>query len=191
MSKNLFIHVAMIAISIGIILTFVQPTFSEIGEVQNDISVYQTEQKKVSEVNGRLDSLISVLDGVPTDDTRRLLTYMPDEVDTISVVRDLSIISNQAGVAFISAVSVGQNTETDQDEKTSQFIQPKEFLFSRSVVGTYDQIKNLFALIEQNNYPIELQTAVIQKKDEGLLSMEASLSVYAHENSVSSEEIVF
>ena len=190
MSKNLFVQIAMIVISIAIIVTFVEPTFSEIGEVQNDIAVYQTEQRKVSDVNNQLSSLIGVLNEVVPDDQRRLLTYMPDEVDTISVVRDLSLISNEAGVVYIAAVSNGQKAAADT-QPGAAFIQPNEYLFSLSVEGTYAQLKNLFALLEQNNYPIEVQDMIVQKKEGGFLSMEATLSVYAHEDSASSEKIVF
>ena len=191
MSKNLFVQVAMIALSIGIIITFVEPTFSEIGELQDEISVYQTEQRKVSEVNVQLSSQIDVLNGVVPDDQRRLLTYMPDTVDTISVVRDLSLISNEAGVLFISAVSTGQKKATNESEGIASFIQPQEHLFNLSVAGTYSQLKNLFILLEQNNYPMEAQSVVVEKREGGFLSMEVSLSVYAHEDAASSEKIVF
>jgi hypothetical protein len=193
MSKNLFIQVAMIAISIGIIITFVNPTFSEIGEQQDDILVYQTEQQKVSGVNNQLSSLITSLNNVASDDYRRLLTYMPDEVDTIAVARDLSLVSRQAGVLYISAVSRGVVTNANSPDNASSqdFIQPKEHMFSLNVEGTYDTVKNLFALLEQNNYPIEVQNVNVQKKGGGLLSVEIGLSVYAYENSPADQEIVF
>jgi hypothetical protein len=191
MSKNLLVQVAMIALSIGIVVTFVEPTFSEIGELQDDIAVYQTEQRKVSEVNNQLSSLVRVLNEVVPDDQRRLLTYMPDTVDTISVVRDLSLISNEAGVLFVSAVSAGLKNATNQSEKVADSIQPKEHLFNLSVEGTYGQLKNLFILLEQNNYPMEAQNIVVQKREGGFLSMEVSLSVFSLEDSVSSEKIVF
>lgn len=191
LSKNLFIHVVMIGLSVGVVIMFVQPTFSEIGELQNDIAVYQTEYRKVSEVNNQLSSLIDVLDQVVTDDKRRLLTYMPDEVDAIGVVRDLSLISNEAGVLYLSAVSNGPKDILDDVDEATTFIQPKEHLFELNVEGSYRQFKNLFTLLEQNNYPIEVQNVAILQKDGGFLSMNVSLSVYAYQDSVPSEKIVF
>jgi hypothetical protein len=193
LSKNLFIQIAMIIISIGIIVTFVEPTFSEIGGLQDDIAVYQTERQKVSSVNAQLDSLITVLNNVATDDQRRLVTYMPDEVDTINVVRDLSLISDEAEVVYISAAYVGEATSnTEQDDSgEAEFVQPQEYTFDLSIEGTYEQIKNLFGLLEQNNYPIDVQTLSIQMKDGGFLTADMGLSVYAHKSSVSNEEIVF
>jgi hypothetical protein len=171
----------------------VEPTFRDIGELQDDIVTYQTEQQKVSEVNDQLSSLIRVLNNVAPDDQRRLLTYMPNEVDSISVVRDLSLISEQARVVYISAISTGQGETVNQrkNEVVSDFIQPKEHLFNLTVEGMFDQIKNLFALLEQNNYPMEIQRVGVQKKEGGFLSVDVSLSVYAHEDSTSSEPIVF
>lgn len=193
MSKNLFIQVAMIAISLGIIFTFVKPTFSEIGGLQDDIAIYQTEQQKVSGVNSQLMSLVNVLNSVTPDDQKRLLTYMPDEVDVISVVRDLSLISDAAGVAYISASSNGKDVPASEreEEVVSDYVEPRAYSFSFSVEGTYEQIKTLFTLLEQNNYPIEVQDMTIQKKDGGFLAVEMELSVYSHENSAPNEEIVF
>lgn len=182
MSKNIFIQIAMIAISVGIILTFVEPTFSKIGELQDDIVVYQTEQQKVSGVNAQLASLISTLDNIAPDDQRRLLAYMPDDVDTISVVRDLSLISENAGVEYISAVASGEGVPADEREVevVSDFVEPKEYIFTLSVEGAYDQIKNLFMLLEQNNYPLEVKTVSVQKAESGLLAAEITMSAYAH-----------
>jgi hypothetical protein len=132
MPKNLFVQVTMIAISVGIIFTFVRPTFSDISELQDDIMVYQTEQQKVSEVNIQLSSFMRILNDLAADDQRKLLTYIPNEVDTINVLRDLSLISNEAGVAYISAESVGQKSNTNQqtERSDSDFIQPKEYEFT-------------------------------------------------------------
>jgi hypothetical protein len=182
MSKNIFIQIAMIAISVGIILTFVEPTFSKIGELQDDIVVYQTEQQKVSGVNAQLASLINTLDNIAPDDQRRLLAYMPDDVDTINVVRDLSLISENAGVEYISAVASGEGVPADEREVevVSDFVEPKEYIFTLSVEGAYDQIKNLFMLLEQNNYPLEVKTVSVQKAESGLLAAEITMSAYAH-----------
>ena len=183
-TRNIFIQVAMIAISIGIIFTFVEPTFGQIGKLQDDIVVYQVEQQKVSSVNNQLMALVNVLNNVAPDDQRRLLTYMPDEVDTINVVRDLSLISEEAGVTYISAESIGAGVSADQREvveEESAYTKPREYTFNLAIEGTYSQVKNLFMLLEQNNYPIEVQTLSIQKKDGGFLTAGIGLSVYAHE----------
>ena len=182
-TKNIFIHVAMIAISIGIIFTFVEPTFGQIGKLQDDIVVYQVEQQKVSSVNNQLMALVNVLNNVAPDDQRRLLTYMPDEVDTINVVRDLSLISEEAGVTYISAEFIGADDFADQREvvEESTYAKPREYTFNLTIEGTYSQVKNLFTLLEQNNYPIEVQTLSVQKKDGGFLTVGIGLSVYAHE----------
>lgn len=192
MINSLFSHSVMVVISIGIIVTFVEPTFGALGEMQDDLAVYQSEQSKVSQLNNQLNSLVSVLNEVTPDNQRRLLTYMPDEVDTISVLRDLSIITNRAGLIFISAGSDGQvERVAQQEEGTTNEIHPKEYGFRLSVEGEYNQFKNLFSLLEQNNYPIEVQNIVVQKKDGGFLLMDVSLSVYAYEDNASPEAIVF
>jgi len=95
--QGLFTQIGMVIISAAVIVTYIQPIFTEIGVKQKDISIYQDKIKSVSAVNDKLDSLTARLNSVSTDDNRRLLTYMPDEIDSISVIRDLYLISNQAG----------------------------------------------------------------------------------------------
>lgn len=190
MSKNLFVQIGMIVLSVGIIITFVEPTFTKIGELQDDIVVYQAEQDKVSGVNAQLSSLIGVLNSVPAADQRKLLRYMPDEVDTISVVRDLLLISEEAGVVYLSAAPAGEaDSLQDQEERLSSSVAlPREYLFNLSVEATYDQMKTLFRLIEQNDYPLEVHGVSVATKEGGFLTVDISLSAYAHNDGAPSKE---
>ena len=190
-SKSLIVQVAMIALSVAIIITFVQPTFTKIGEMQDDIVVYQTEQAKVSQVNAQLSALVNTLNNISSDDQRRLLTYMPDEVDTISVVRDLSIISQEAEVIYISAISTGEGVPPADDAvNQTDVVQPQKYTFNLSIEGQYEQIKRLFTLLEQNNYLMQVENVSVQKTDGVLLAVSIDLSVFAHDTGITSEEFV-
>jgi hypothetical protein len=191
-SKSLIVQVAMVALSVAIIITYVQPAFNKIGEMQDDIVVYQKEQEKVSEVNAQLSSLVNTLNNISSDDQRRLLTYMPDEVDTISVVRDLSLISEEANVVYVSAISTGAGvpvSERDAEVENS-LIAPREYKFNLSIEGAYEQIKTLFTLIEQNDYLMQIENVSVQQTDGVLLDVSIDLSVFAHAENITGEELV-
>jgi hypothetical protein len=190
-SKSLIVQVAMIALSVAIIVTYVQPTFNKIGEMQDDIVVYQKEKDKVSEVNAQLDSLVTTLNNISSDDQRRLLTYMPDEVDTISVVRDLSIISKEANVVYVSAVSTGVGMPVNEREEVDDgVIEPKQYQFNLLIEGNYEQIKVLFTLLEQSDYLMQIENVSINKTDGVLLAASIDLSVYAHAANITGNELV-
>ena len=126
---------------------------------------------------------------------------MPDTVDEISVVRDLALISKEAGVVYVAAVFAGTETPADEQEEVSDerpdMVKPAKYLFNLEIEGTYDQIKNLFTLLEQNNYPLEVTSVSIMKKDGGFLTAGIDVSVYAHaqrmldDETDEADEIVF
>lgn len=191
--KGLFAQIGMVVISIAIIITYVQPAFSAIGKVQDNISVYRGEREKVAQVNSQLNALIETQKSVSLVDQNRLLTYMPDpdNVDPIAIPRDLALIAVQAGVIYKEASFDGFNPAPPpgQNPKISQ--EPQSYQFSFSVEGTYSQLKNLFRLLEQNNYPLEVHDLTVEKIDGGFLSATMQLTTYAYTNPLPSQELVF
>lgn len=189
--KGLFTQIGMIIVAVSLIVTYVQPAFVKIGAVQDDIEIYREESKKVISVNSQLASLISRLDSISNDDKRQLLTYMPDAVDVIAVPRDLLLISNEAGVLYKDATFFGIDEESKKVDIENNLHQPLKYLFTLSVEGTYSQIKNLFRLMEQNNYPLEVQSVNIKQIDGGFLAAEIEIATYSYQEQVTSNKINF
>jgi len=196
--KGLFAQIAMVVVSIAIIITYVEPAFGEIGEVQDSIAVYREEREKVSQVNAQLSSLLQTQKSVSLVDQNKLLTYMPDKenIDTIAVPRDLALIALQAGVLYRSAAFAGTTdapqSTTDQASTPGALTElPKPYNFTFAVEGTYTQLKNLFRLIEQNHYPLEVTELSIQNIEGAFLSVDMQLTTYAHQSALPANEIVF
>lgn len=177
--KGLFTQIAMIVVSGGIIITYVQPMFAEIGETQNDIAVYREEQKKVAQVNQQLATLSARLDQISALDQRKLLTYMPDRVDNIAVPRILQFIAQEAGVIFVT-VSYGEVADDLASSYSRNEAYPVPHTFDVTVEGTYSQIKRFLRLLEQNEFPLEAHGLNIQVVEGGLLSAQVRVITYAH-----------
>lgn len=179
--KGLFTQIGMVIISIAIIITYVQPTFAEIGESQDQISVYQQERERVAAVNQMLASYVSRLDSVASTDQQRLITYMPDEVDVVAVQRDLLFITQQAGVLYQDSdvtESRPASRSTSRSATTDELSDQQKF--SLSIEGTYDQVKEFFRLLEQNNYPLEPFGVQIKSLEGGFLSVSMDLVTYSY-----------
>tara|TARA_B100000508_G_scaffold141011_1_gene145035 strand:+ start:2047 stop:2634 length:588 start_codon:yes stop_codon:yes gene_type:complete len=192
--KGLFTQIAMIILSVGILIFYVQPAFSEIGKVQDKIGVYQTERKKVVEVNSRLDMLNIDLESVSREDQLRLVRYLPDSVDPISVSRDLALITLAAGVLY-QDVSYGGLATAKQKQQNSTDGSGKEMpiahSFTLGVEGAYPQIKTLFRLIEQNDYPLEVHGVDLKQNDGGFLTVSLQIVTYEFKEEIADKEIIF
>ena len=175
-AQGLFTQLGMIVISIAIIITYIQPAFADIAVMQDDIVIYENELKEASEVSTKLSGFVLKLEGVTSDDRRRLLTYLPNTVDEIAVQRDLSLIAKEAGVLYISSPYTGT-----VDNIASEDL-PSQSTFDLSVEGTYGQIKNLLRLMETNHYLLEIVNLDITRTEGGFLSADFSLVVYSYQS---------
>tara|TARA_B100001939_G_C16817854_1_gene562998 strand:- start:334 stop:903 length:570 start_codon:yes stop_codon:yes gene_type:complete len=177
--NGLFTQIAMVILAFAIIATYIQPTFQNIGETQDDIAVYKEQREKVSEVTAQLGRLQDQIGTVSLADQAKLLKYMPEEIDTISVIRDMLLISNEAGVVFLDATSnpdSGQDRSTNNGQTDDQLTSQK---FELRVEGTYSQIKNLFALMDANDYPLEVHGLSMTELEGGFLAANVTVVTYA------------
>lgn len=190
--KGLFTQIGMVIISVAIIITYVEPEFQEIAQVQDNISTYQDERARVSQVNDRLQSLANQLDNVSLSDQERLLDYMPDadQVDQVGVPRDLAIISEEAGVVFTSATFVDFE-EAQTRSRGDEEIQPDVHTFSFIVEGTYQQIKALVSLMEQNEYPLQIQSLNVKPLDGSFLTATMQVQTFSFKSELQDSEVVF
>lgn len=182
-SNGLLTQVAMIALSIGIAITYIMPTFDEIKILQDNIADNQTQILKVVDVNSSLASLVSQMDSVTNQERAKLNKYLPDTVDPVSISRDLLYISSQAGVLYNDSTSGAQAqrrssaSKDDEDDGTNT---ATAHTFSLSVEGTYKSIKNLFNLLEANDYPLEIRSVNLTRIDGVFLSASLDLATYTY-----------
>ena len=178
--KGLFTQIIMLIAAVSIVITYIQPKFQEIGQTQDDIAVYQEQRKKIVDVNARLASLVSTMEAVPSPDKERLSNYLPDEVDEIAIVRDLFFISQRAGVIYVDADYLSGNK--DKREATEKG-KPNVHTFELQVEATYDQIKDLLALLETNEYPFDIvEMGISGAEDSVLLKVSMTLNTYSYNN---------
>lgn len=181
MHKGLFSQIAMIALSVGIVFFYIEPTFTEISDTQDQITMYQTEREKVSDVNRTLASLVERLKQVPSQDQIKLLTYIPDAVDPVAVSRILQFIADDAGVLFrkVDYQGVKQAYVDDAEEEgLSDYPTPHEF--SVDIQGTYDQVKEAIAMIEKNEFPLEIHELEVEVLEGGFLNVSMIIVTYSH-----------
>lgn len=174
--KGLFTEIIMIGLAVGIVFTYIRPSFADITKIQDDIMLYQTEREKVSAVNDTLESMVAKMDEVSIGDKEKLFTYLPDQVDAIDIPRTLSFMAEDAGLILVDVTYAGvvENTGLEEDA-----FSPITHNFSLSVEGSYSQIKRLLSMMEQNEYPLEVKSLDISILDGGFLAAEFNIGTYS------------
>jgi hypothetical protein len=175
--NSLITQLVMLVLAIGIVITYVQPTFVNIGLTQSAIEQYKTESLKVDEVNLKLQSLISRVNNMSERDKKSLSTFMPDEIDHVVVSRDIYTMSLQSGAYLESVNYEGIKAEATLVEASSRL--PIKHAFNANISGTYDQVKNFLGLLEKNNYPLEVHEFNLSSTETGLIKLELTIITYS------------
>jgi hypothetical protein len=188
---GLFSQILFLLLSVALVFTYIKPTFSEIDATQDKIETYAQEVEKVSVVNDKLRTLVASYSNVSQGDRLKLLAYMPDEVDTIAVPRDLYTIATQAAVIVRKIEYDGPVKQSTDVSSTLLFDpaaapveavptsnEPEAHRFIVSFEGSYAQIKTVLSLMEENAYPLEVHDLEINKTEGGFLSVDMDIITY-------------
>ncbi len=175
---GLLSQISLIVVAVALTMTYIKPMFVKISSVQDKISIYQEETEKVAAVNQTLDSLVKKVDSVSQEDQKRLLTYMPNEVDNIAVPRDIQAIAAEAGVVVQSInyegpISMPNNT---LGPSAVSAIEPHSFVVE--LESSYDQLKQVLSYLEQNHYPLEVTEMEVRKKEGGFVTATLKIVTY-------------
>lgn len=190
--NSLFFQIVMAVLALGIIFMYIKPAIIKIGEKQGSIEQYRVEREKVDLLTNKLISYVAKVDSISSDDQRKLLTFMPDVVDNVSVSRDIYNIGLMTGVD-VENIDFNENVNPapllDEGQVRDSSI-PFPHEFSVDLVGTYEELKDFFSSLEKNNYPLEIHdlkmnsNSVSEKGKEGVLSEELSVGLkivtYSH-----------
>jgi hypothetical protein len=178
MPYGLFAQVVMIAVSVAMIFTYIKPSFTQMTDTQNTITVYQEEISKVAQVNEKLQSLVGEMEGVSSDDKKRLLAFMPDSVDTIAIPRDIQAIADDVGVLVRDISYEGPIKILPSVDGTTDPSIPEQHIFELSFESSYGQLKQVLKAFEENRYPLEVSKLDITKTEGGFLNVAMQIISY-------------
>jgi len=173
---SLIVQIVVICLATAIVIFFVRPTFFDIGMIQNEIQQYAQERERVDETNANLAGLVSELESVSTSNRTRLVTYLPNSLDEVAVLRDIEIMAESTGVNYTVIEYVGELLDTSEEARMSVTeSNTVAHEFSLSVEGTYQRLKDFLSLLEQNQYPLQVQTLRFSSTEGGFLLLEATV----------------
>jgi Tfp pilus assembly protein PilO len=175
--NSLLIQVIMAGIAIGIVITYIQPTLGEISLRQDEIAQTKEELEEINNVNDRLETLYTQLTAIQSSDKAALFTYLPDTVDEVQVLKDISRMAEDSGIVLNGLDYIGVD---EAEGSTGAFAQPFAHSFSASFVSTYEQMKNFLLRLEQNNYPLNIKALTSSPNEGGLIDVSLALVTYSH-----------
>lgn len=170
-------HIVLIVIAVAIGILFIKPTVQKIGEVEDKTALYKEEAQKVSEVNQLLAQKLSVVDSVTPADKDSLLRYLPDEIDDISVMKDIVAIFTRNAVD-VSDIKYQIGDAPSPDDATVLEKNVVSHNFAVTAIITYDQMVSVLRALEVNNYLLQVSSIKLVPDDIGQLKLSMVLTAF-------------
>ena len=167
------IPIFAILVAIALFLTYIQPTFGEIGEVQEEAFQYKDAIDKAEQLRLLVQELTAERNNIPLADLERLEGLLPDSIDEISLLIDLDALAtvHSMSLGSIQIQSEGDGdggvgdihdrfNETVSDENVSLDTPYRSLDISFTISGTYEEFRAFLADLERSlvlNEVINLQ----------------------------------
>jgi hypothetical protein len=179
--NQLITQVVIAGLAIGIVLTYIQPTIKVIGEHQDSISQTVQELETITEVNQKLTERINQVNAIPQSDKTALAAYLPETIDSVQVLKDISAITEKAEILMTELSYEGDVVLPLPEGSTLDSAdQPIAHTFTLSVSSTYVELKRLLVLLEKNNYPLEIHVFSLTPLEGGMLETSFEIVTYSH-----------
>ncbi|PIQ91408.1 MAG: hypothetical protein COV70_03930 [Parcubacteria group bacterium CG11_big_fil_rev_8_21_14_0_20_39_22] len=118
--------IILLLVSVGVFFTYINPTYSgttgagefkdkSIKELQADTDRYNQALQKTREIEEELNGLIDQFNAIPEEKRQRLKQLLPEHVDTVRLVIDMSALASQYSLSVkdLSLSSTGSKGSTD------------------------------------------------------------------------------
>ena len=171
-NASVIVQVVLFVIALTIVWFYVYPAFTMVSEKQDRVSEYDEAIAEAQTANQLLDELLQEIQAVDPTDQEALETYLPDSIDPIVVQRDLLAFVQRRDLEL---ENLTQTSEPELVEEENRYHSE----FSVSVFGTYEEIKNLLADVENNSYPLHVEMAQLESVGGDSLRTDLTFITYA------------
>ncbi len=180
--NSLITQIVVAGIAIAIIITYIKPTITDIGVLQDQIVQTVKELDRVNEVKKKLEALSSQVDAISPKDKQSLSNYLPEFFDEVEVMKDLEAITKKSRVVVKNLSYSGEIAITDTEIEGIEGVAeiPTGHNFSLEVSSSYEEMKYLLLMLERNKYPLDIQTLSLTPTEGGLIDIALEVRTYSY-----------
>ncbi len=177
MHYKILSQLILLIISIAVFVTYIQPTFSKLQLVEQEISQFKEAVSKASQFNQLLNSLTNTLNTITQTDLQILEKYLPNTIDSVLVAKDLETLIEKNGL-FPKTIGIEDLIrDSDSTVKKIQFDNNDNFVeestitklqnevtaqsFKVSIQGSYESFKMFLRDVEVNAYPLRVSELTV------------------------------
>ncbi len=165
----------LILISIGIFFLYVNPTYTQdVLGMQKKISSYDKALGAAKDYTSRENNLIAQENQIPAQNLTRLATFLPDDVDNVQLILDLSNLASRSGVS-LSGFSISRSDSSAGNSSGGQGLTSAvsstnltdSLDVTVNVTGSYNNFRNFLRQTEQSLRLLDVTNMTISSSGSG------------------------
>lgn len=161
---------------------YLQPTYAEIQELQEDVSAYDETLSQVDQLQTELNNELEKRDAITSQQLQRLNRILPETVDTVRFLIELDQIAAQHGmsvddVSFSGAPTRFGGSGGSEGDEAGQY---NSLEASFSVVGPYSDVQDFMRDIERSSRLLDITNFTLTTAEESN-NNEESLQIGSNE----------
>ncbi len=166
-----------VGVAFALFYFYIDPTYTNIKVERERLSTLESSLEKTAQLTEERDALISKRDNIPPNDVARLEKLLPDHVDNIRLVLDISKMaeSHLMRLRNMSIDDANQNanalTSTDQNAVES-------LVLSFSVSGTYATLRAFVRDLEQSLRIVDIESMRLSATDSGIYELNIAMRTF-------------
>lgn len=185
---HLFLPIAGIVIALALFFVYVQPTFQEVKLIEAETAQYREAVGHAAELERRINELKSRQSSIALSDLERLEAFLPDRVDDVALLMDLSALASEHGLTFgnLNEAQDGADLPAEDPEEFGAFddeasaakpYTPHDVTFA--VSGSYAGFRSFLADLERSLMLAEVMSITFTESEGDALSFNMRVRFYS------------
>jgi hypothetical protein len=170
MFHNTFTPILFLVIAVGLFYTYLSPGYAKITELGVEKSEYQEALNRVREIESVRDNLLTRYNSFSADNLSKLNTMLPDNIDNVRLVLDLSAIASKYNIAIQNIKISKTNNNVADDPFSDQMphrITHNPVQISFAFDANYETFTRFMEEIERSLRLIDVSTISFHSTQDG------------------------
>ncbi|TSC70387.1 MAG: hypothetical protein CEO12_411 [Parcubacteria group bacterium Gr01-1014_46] len=160
------LSIAVIAVCIGVYFVYIRPMTVDIKLLNIKKAEYKNVLNRVKEINEKREAILSEYNSIPEADIDRLNKMVPETLNSVELLNNLSVIGAQHGIIIKEFRAV--DTSSNNSDVVSNTGSPyKTNTITMRLTGQYNQFINYLWNVESGLSLIDVTNLIIRSSSEG------------------------
>jgi len=175
---NRILPAGLILIAIAIFLAYVRPTLiGPIAGLSAGVDQYKAALTAADRYDAREAELASERDQLAPDALSRLTTFLPDGVDNVRMILDLTALAGRSGIS-LSGFSIRDGSQSASGSGLASGSLVDSVDLSVTATGTYGAFRSFLTGIETSLRPMDLINLDVKGSATGVYTYTLTLRIY-------------